>query len=103
MCDRLEFRDVTDHGHRDETVSQETRTADGEDASLRDLHHLVDPERYGDTTHVGKHLGRGGNLTDLGAGEHHIGTLEKAAGVMILDGERIVFLHALPEAAEIEH
>ena len=89
------------HGHGDEAITEQSRTTDGENASLRDLDILVDFQEDGNAAHVGKHLRRLGNLTDPGSRERDVSSLQKAAGIPVFNGQSVEFLHALTESPEI--
>jgi 1-acyl-sn-glycerol-3-phosphate acyltransferase len=52
---------------------------------------LIDIKGHGDTPHVWENRGGLRNFSDLGSREKHIGPLQKAAGISVLNGERVAF------------
>ena len=68
-CDRYGVLIIVLHGHGDDAITEQSRAADREDASLGDLDILVDFQEDRDTAHVGKNLRRLGHLTDSGPRE----------------------------------
>src|SRR6266446_5362268 len=97
------FRHARWHGDTDKAIAKQTGNPNGEFASLRNLHVIINLERNGDPVAFANDTRSARNFADTRAREQNIRAFQQSAGIAETDGEGVVSFETLPQSAELHH